>query len=89
MRESVQPSGSKAFNGESDMDSGIDPVNANSFSYGQISFSSSRVVPVSKENIVASYQVKCLMRILAFCEALPEVPNIPFMASSRKVLEEM
>ena len=64
VRERTQPSGSKAFNGESDGNSGIDPVNANSYSYGQISFSSSRVVPVSKENIVASYQVKCLMRIL-------------------------
>ena len=64
VRESIQPSGSKAFNGESDADRGVSPVNANSYSYGQISFSSSRVVPVSKENIVASYQVKCLMRIL-------------------------
>ena len=73
VRESIQPSGSKAFNGESDRNSGINPAGANSYSYGQISFSSSRVVPVSKENIVASYQVKCLMRILcAFCEALAD-----------------
>ena len=64
LRESIQPSGSKAFNGESDSDRGISPVSANSYSYGQISFSSSRVVPVSKENIIASYQVTCLMRIL-------------------------